>query len=232
MRREIKICGSSGVILALGMSACIDPGPTGRPPPQVLVVQANGCGPVARLAVGFALDENRVMTVAHTLRGAKVVTAGGAAARVVYLDHRADVAVLSTAARPELPRITFAIPKKGPAVLLRPAVLESAVLESEATSSGKRTDIDISNVAAINIDEPIDQATYKRAGFVARISAGKIAVGDSGSPVVDSTGAVVGMVFANDEATERTLFAVSGSELDAVSRAAGNFAVSTGECDD
>lgn len=234
--REIKICGSTGVILALGMSACVDSRPAVGLTPQVMVVQANGCGPVARLAVGFALDETRVMTVAHALRGAKVVTADGEEARVVYLDHRADIAVLSIASRLDLPRTTFALPQKGPAGLLRPATvsaaLESVAPESTAASSGKMTDIGISSVAAISIEEPADSATHKRAGLVGRISVGKIAVGDSGSPVVDATGAVVGMVFANDEATERTLFAVSGSELETASLEARASTVSTGKCDD
>jgi S1-C subfamily serine protease len=65
----------------------------------------------------------------------------------------------------------------------------------------------------INIDEPADDTTYTRTGLSLAFGAAR---GDSGAPVVDRTGAVIGMAFATARADTHLSYAVSAAEIAAV----------------
>ncbi len=193
--------------------------------PALYEVQATGCGPVARVATGFAVTTERVITAAHTLRGATSITVNKSLATLVWLDHRTDIAVLQlpvpvpAQASRSVVQVRFDQPSTGPAVLLR------------ARNGQSTTTVEITKLAPINIEEPIDKTTYRRAGFVAELSAGTIAVGDSGSAIVNENNGVVGMVFATDKSSVRRFYAVTSAELAAALAGAGSRSISSGPCD-
>ncbi len=198
-----------------------------RPPFMAVVavaVGASGCGLADNLAEGFHVDGQRVMTAAHTVRGATSVTVGGEPATLLFIDHRTDIAVLvvpGVGTGGESAR--FATPVLGPATLLR------------GRHSGRpveRVELMVTKHAAINIDEPLDSATYRRDGLVTKLDAsfGTVTAGDSGGAIVDASGAVIGMMFATDTATGATGYAVSAFELQAALRRTGNERVPTGQC--
>ena len=188
-------------------------------PPAIVSVIAVGCGPVERIATGFAVGPDRVVTVAHTLRGATEIRVSDEAARLVGIDHRTDVAVLATTRRlPGSPTTRFAPPAVGAARVGR---------------SPDQITVSITKVAPIDIDEPRDTAQYRRDGLVASVTdrGDSIVSGDSGSPVIDAQGRVVGVVFATDRDSGHSAFATSSTEVQALLRSAGTESVSTGACD-
>jgi S1-C subfamily serine protease len=197
------------------------PTASSRPAPSVITadVRIGGCGSVDRIAVAFMVNDRTALTVAHSLRGARRVSVAGVDAEVVALDHRPDLAVLRLKApgiqRPGIQRpgsnepamrAVFATPAIGTAELRRPP--------------NRVTAVKVSTLAPINIEEPQDNTTYRRAGVTGLISDGVIRAGDSGSPVVNKHGEVVAMLFATDDARSQNVYAVAASEMiDLVRRA-------------
>jgi S1-C subfamily serine protease len=178
---------------------------------EVKQVRATGCGVVDRIATGFRVDGTHVVTVAHTLRGAKSVRYGEHAAVVVALDHRTDIAVLRTE------KLTT---RFTPPALALPRVGTGNVVRLTRTDPAQRSEseVEVTKVAAIDIDEPIDSENYRRQGLVATLTSGAIEVGDSGSPVIDEDGAVIAMVFATGRNSSTSLFAVSTEEIESMLR--------------
>lgn len=188
----------------------------------VVRVTAVGCGPVERLATGFAATPKRVVTVAHNLRGAVGLSVDGVPATLVALDHRSDLAVLAVS-RPSsrVARVRFATPAVG-----------SALLDRLDEGGARRSEVSITKVAPIDIEEPRDSTRYHRDGLVAIVVRERsVASGDSGSPVIDQRGRVVGLVFATDRETGNVAFATSAMEIEALLGTAGDEAVSSGACD-
>lgn len=178
---------------------------------KVATIRATGCGPVAKIGAGFAVGPGIFATVAHTLRGAQEILLEKDRVDLVYLDHRTDIALLKVPAiKPAASQATagsavsFAKPQIGPAKILR---------RPNGADRTSFAEIQVNKVAKINIEEPIDNVTYHRDGFVAGLEQATVSVGDSGSPVVDAAGAIIGMVFATDSETSRTAYAVSSLEL-------------------
>lgn len=173
----------------------------------------------------MAVGSNRVVTVAHTLRGATAISVSGSSATLVAIDHRRDLAVLDTARlRPRPVPARFTDPVVGAAFLERLDIPGVAVRHSP---------VSVVNVAPIEIDEPRDSTRYRRDGFVAKLTLPDDAVesGDSGSPIVDGRGRVVGLVFATDRSEGHSAFATASSEIEMLLRSAGHEAVPTGPCD-
>jgi S1-C subfamily serine protease len=167
-------------------------------------VEASGCHAVSDRATGWVGPGGLVVTVAHAVRGSTAVTAGGVAARVVGLDLRADVAVLAPSDGGHQNRLALA-----PRATQGGAAWVTHVVDGRPRSTSTST----SNGVVITIDEPADDTTYTRRGL--SLSFGAIR-GDSGAPVVDRAGAVVGMVFATARAEADLSYAVSAAEIAAV----------------
>jgi S1-C subfamily serine protease len=229
------------------LSACTDspipsqiPSPTLSSltlPPQVVVIGAEGCGLVPRIASGFRVRAGVVVTAAHTLRGAKTVTVDQVVVSVLAMDHRSDVAVLAEPGVDSATSIAsdtevFSEVALGPAVVRKPIRMAQ---HDSLRSAVVLQPVRVRTVAPIEIEEPLDKTTYRRNGFVFEADSGSIVSGDSGSPVVDEQQRLIGMVFAAGRGNASTAYAVSASEIqqvmDSVETERGKTApVSTGTC--
>jgi S1-C subfamily serine protease len=165
------------------------------------VVESSGCQAVSERATGWFGPGGLVVTVAHAVRGSTSVDVDGTAARVVALDVRADVAVLAVDASGR--RLNLAPGSSGGAAWV------AHVADGRPSSAATKA----SGGLVINIDEPADDAVYTRAGLSLTFGAVR---GDSGSPVVDGSGRVIGMIFATARTDAHLSYAVSATEIAAV----------------
>jgi S1-C subfamily serine protease len=153
-------------------------GGAATPAPRRVSVDAGGL--TDEVATAVATGDGRVLTVAHVLEGARSVRVGGRAARVVRVDRERDVAELAVRGL-AAPAVRYA--RGGGEVrihLLRGTVSAQVVRRVTATLDGAR--------------RPALQLS------------GQVEPGDSGAPVTDADGRLVGLVFARGE---RTTWAVA-----------------------
>ena len=179
---------------------------------SVVAVTASGCSLVDARGVGWVGPGSVVVTAAHVVRGAGAVAVDGAPARVVRMDLRTDVAVLSAAvSRPPLRIASGAAPA---------SVWIANPRQPAVAASARRV--------TASIDEPGGSTTYTRQALALDEGVDR---GESGSPVVDRDGSVVGMVFARTRDGQGA-FAVASSEIAADLAAVSNSspAVDTERC--
>jgi S1-C subfamily serine protease len=162
-----------------------------------LRVTVAGTGLVPAQATGFVVARGRVLTVAHVLAGGGAVRVAGRPARVVRADRRLDLAVLSAAGL------------RAPAARAAPAGVE--VLR------GGRP-----RALAVRVRRRVTATVKGPGGAVVRPAlelAADVRPGDSGAPVTDATGRLLGIVFARsdhaawavDAAAARALVSASSS---------------------
>jgi len=173
---------------------------------------------------GFAFAPERVMTNAHVVAGVThpTVTLGNDTlhATVVYFDPKLDLAVLDVPglkAQPLVfepnvahgdPVVVIGYPENGP--------LDAQAARVRAVQSARGSDI-------------YDKQAVLREVLSLRA---QVHPGNSGGPVVNEAGRVVGIIFANSLDSSETAYAVSANQaMDAVGAGAGaTAAVRTGGC--
>ncbi|MEO0495575.1 MAG: serine protease [Actinomycetota bacterium] len=191
---------------------------------QVVVgVEAQGCGLEPAFGTGVAIEHGGqvvVVTSAHTVAGAGEVSLRRAAglsipAEVVAFDPDRDVAVIAAdAIRNGRPLATPSAGADATAVVWSPDV----GLESFDTS--------VTQLLRVTIEDIYVEDVVERRAFE---FAGAITAGDSGAPILDEAGDVLGIVYARSR--ERGVgFAVSTTEIRPVLAAASDSPVATGRC--
>jgi S1-C subfamily serine protease len=193
-------------VLALAFASSAALAPAAGPPPsgpalvEVLAVPRAGS---ADVATGFEPSPGRVVTVAHLLPGrdAHVIVRdpGGRRrpAEIVAIDRHDDLALL--AVRPgdssPLPGSQYArlLVRRGD----RPA----------AVSVGVRRRIDAHIRPFVGAD-PVRRPALE---LEARVRSG-----DSGAPLVDADGRVLGVLFASSRSSDDTAYAVAGERVAAL----------------
>jgi S1-C subfamily serine protease len=189
---------AAAAVGACGSGASVSPAPT------ALAVRAAGCSAVDSLATGARVRPRLVLTVAHVLHGADAVTVDGQPATVVALDDRLDAALLSVApsAGADAPVEMAARPSSGAARVVTAdgasAAPVSRVVEADVEVDGAGT------------SDPTPRSTlvHRRVLELARA----VESGESGAPVVDRRGRLIGMVFATSREGDRS-YAVTVDEL-------------------
>jgi len=187
------------------------------------------------IATGFAAGGNRVVTVAHVLDGAAAVNGRplrvgrvlrgqlgevlSVRARVLRIDRRSDLALL---AAPGLAARSTAAPGLAARGTAAPGLAARGV-EIEAAGSGASV-----RVLRLRNGRTSPLSVHVRRAIVARVRApgaaravtrpalelaARVMAGDSGAPVVSSSGALAGVVFATSRARERTAYAVDASAV-------------------
>ena len=158
--------------------------------PHVVDVRVLQPGGSAEIATGVVVAPGRVLTVAHVLEDGREISVAGAPATVARTSPGRDLALLAApAARgPEVRHAGASRPlrvflRRGGGVVARPVELRRRIV-------------------ATLVDEP---GRPRRAAL--ELGA-RIRSGDSGAPVVDERGDVVGIVFARSTRRGGTAYAV------------------------
>lgn len=190
-------------------------------------VAAWGCGTTS-LGTAFLVADQALVTNAHVIAGASRITVQGKdgntshTAEVIWFDPDTDVAVLSTAAPlPQKPLSLQTAPAK-------PGTL-AAVLGYPGGNKFADTDAIVLQSLSAKGYDIYDKKTIVRNIYAVRSD---IASGNSGSPLVDAKGTVLGLVFGHSTVQPHTAYAVTAAEIrpditDAVSR---NQVVPNGSC--
>jgi S1-C subfamily serine protease len=195
-RRRTRVAGAVGAVLG-SLTGCTSPH---NEVPVVRLVQIVASGCISReVATGFIVQPGVVMTVAHALRDTKVVTVDGRPAVVVSVDERMDAALLRIDESPER-FVEFAEPVLSTDV----SVLRWQLNRTQRLAAA------VTTVAPIEYNDLRLKTTWLRDGFLINQES---RAGDSGAPVVDDTGRVVGMLFASRSDGQAQGFALAASEM-------------------
>jgi S1-C subfamily serine protease len=190
--------GSLLVLVLLGsLAGCAS---THDDVPVVRLVQVVASGCISReIATGFMVTPGVVITVAHALRDTKVITVDGTPATVVALDERMDAALLRIDESPER-FVEFA----------EPVLSTDVSILRWQRNRIQRLAAKVTTVASIEYSDLRLKTTWLRQGFLIDQES---RAGDSGAPVVDDTGRVVGMLFASRLDGQVQGFALAASEM-------------------
>ncbi|WP_425862974.1 MarP family serine protease [Arthrobacter sp. TWP1-1] len=174
---------------------------------------------------GFVISPGRVLTNAHVVAGVSMPVVqtqkqGALPARVVYFDASHDMAILAVDSLEAQPLATAATvpgntvtafagyPLGGPLQVRAATVLSSAPMMVPDVTDGATTLLDVYQLA------------------------GNVQSGNSGGPLLDSDGDVVGVIFAKATSTNNVGFALTMEEVNPVIAAAPHLssAVPSGSC--
>jgi S1-C subfamily serine protease len=186
--------GFGGRRRAVGAAAlaCVVLAGCGGSPPRVLEVRVGDHD-----ATAFPVADGRAVTVAHVLSAGRPVLVGGRPARVLRVDRRLDVALLAVAG------------------------LHGASRRSDARAGDQATVRVVRAGGAESLRATVRRTITARIGGDVRpaleLAAG-VMPGDSGAPVLDSGGRVVGLVFAQASDSRPLTYALDARALDAILR--------------
>ena len=193
------------------------------------VVQISGIAPSCSRQIdgsGFVFAPHRVMTNAHVLAGVTnpVVSAEGRKynATPVYIDEEVDVAVLSVPQLPEVPLTWAPAPADTGAdsiIMGYPGGGGLYVGAARVRDRGEISGPDFRNQRTVVRDV---YALY-----------GQVRAGNSGGPLFDPEGRVLGVVFASAIDDPNTGYALTSQQVSAAASAgtAASGAVATGPCE-
>lgn len=188
-----------------GRPSSAAPSTATSPAPTVAALTITAPGVPAEVATGFVVGDGLLLTVAHALvPGARVsVRVAGqpsTTGRVVLTDPTLDAAVLAVRGAVGVP--STAEPRPGPVRIL----LGRADDDRQPARVELLRRIQVSVRAA----GTAHGTTPRRAGFELRFAARP---GDSGSPVINENGGVVGMVFGTASSVRPVTYATAMSAL-------------------
>lgn len=188
------------------------------------VVKVSGAAPSCSRGIngsGFVYAEERVMTNAHVLAGVDnpSVLAEGESypAMIVYIDEQIDIAVLAVPDLPQIP-LTFSDVERD---FGDDAIVMGYPGGGDLTVGPARVR-DLADIRGPNFraDGTVSREVYSLYG--------EVRSGNSGGPLLDTDGAVLGVVFASAIDDPATGYALSADQV-AVAAASGN--VSSNEVD-
>jgi hypothetical protein len=185
--------------LALAAVACtvLAAGCGGAERPDVLRVTVAQDGLLPEIATGVAVGDERVLTVAHPLDGGHAVHVAGRPARVLRIDRGLDLALLEV---PGLRAPALRLGGDGARAAL--VVLRDGRPREQAGRIRRRVLVRWSEQPG---DPPRDRPGLELAATVDP--------GDSGAPVLDPQGRLLGVVYARADDDDGTAWAVDASAV-------------------
>ena len=192
-RRAALVLGCAVLAAGCGGGSAASP----DAPPRVLRVSVAVDGLVPQIATGVATGDGRVLTVAHALTGGRAVDVAGRRATVLRVDRRLDLALLSVPGlRAPAVRLGGDARRVGIPVLRehRPRTLCGTIRRQ----------------VLVRWREQPDDPPQPRPGLEVAV---RIDPGDSGAPVVDRDGRVLGVLYARSSDTPGTAWAVDASAV-------------------
>ena len=172
-------------------------------PPQVssVAVAATPCDrPTARLGVGTVVAEGLVLTAAHIVEDElRSLEVDGQPARVVAIDTRIDVAVLSVDAALDEDTV-----ERGVARLADAGIADTVRI----TTPAGVIDTTVERIVTLDVEDTTDEAVRRR---LALVLDGAVPAGTSGAPVVDD-GHLVGVVTISHAERDVT-YATAAAEI-------------------
>jgi uncharacterized membrane protein required for colicin V production len=174
---------------------------------------------------GFVVDDERVMTNAHVVAGTDRVTVetawGNLPAEVVHYDPATDLAVLAV---PGLPAQPLPLASE-PASAGDDTIALGYPLDGPYTATPTR----IRERITLRGPDIYDSATVQRDVYTVR---GQVRSGNSGGPLIDPEGRVVGVVFGASVEDPDTGFVLTADEVRDEIERADSFTskVATGSC--
>jgi S1-C subfamily serine protease len=180
-------------VTAVLLGGCGGAEPAAPPPPRVLSVHVPaGAARPDFDATAFAVGGGQAITVAHVLRAGRPVLVAARRAQVVRVDRRLDVAVLAIGGNGAAARTGSA--RAGQRVTVR--VLRGGAVRSLRATVRRRI-----------------SAHLGRAVRPALELGAAVMPGDSGAPVVDARGGVVGVLFAQAADRDGVAYALDARAL-------------------
>jgi S1-C subfamily serine protease len=194
---------AAAVCAAAAAGGCGGPGDGGaardRPPPVLRVTVASG-GLVPEVATGIATGDGRVLTVAHALAGRGAIRAGRRRARVLRIDRRLDLALLAVPGL-RAPAVRFGDDARRVRLVVvrgaRPRLLRGEIRR---------------RVTVAFREQPSDPPRIRPGIEIAAA----IDPGDSGAPVLDGRGRLLGVLYARSRDRAATAWAVDASAVRAL----------------
>jgi hypothetical protein len=189
----------------LPIPAAVDTAAVSRAASAVVRVSSLGCGGLVT-GSGFPIGNGYVVTNAHVVSGTSahvILTPGGTqfSATVVLFDPRRDVAILYAPAY-RAPAFTFSDAARGTTGAVigypggGPETVAPAAVDGEIVAESR----DIYN----------DPDTFTRGIYVIQA---RVRPGNSGGPLVDLQGHVLGVVFATSAADPTQAYALTAAEI-------------------
>lgn len=208
----------AAALLALLAAGCGADDPVGRS--STVGVVAEGCSLVESIGGGVLVGPGLVATNAHTVAGATAVEIDvdgtRLSATVVAFDKDVDIAILETASSRE------------PAPLGNARVGEEATVETWHPDTGRTPALaTVTRRLLVTIEDIYVEGEYEREAI--EIDA-TIVAGDSGAPVYNRSGELLGIVYARSRARDGIGFAVRASEIERVLAQVGEPLPDTSRC--
>lgn len=176
---------------------------------------------------GFVIGPGSVLTNAHVVAGLTEVIVhtdtdvAGLSGRVVYFDPIGDVAIV------RIPGLRFKPLRFG----TQPAVSGDPALVAGYPHSGSLvlTPVRVRTQIQARTADIYGTTSANRTVYIVR---GPVQRGDSGGPLLDRTGAVLGMAFGSNPDEASNGFVIANDELRKIAALASSFvdAVDTGDC--
>jgi S1-C subfamily serine protease len=184
MRRSTVALGLAlGSLIAM-VTGCADA--DDARPVEVAGIQAVGCDrPQPRYGVGTFVADGLVLTAAHVVEGnLRDLSVGGTAAEVVTLDLRTDLALVALIDRPD---------KAGAGSTEWTARMADDVAAGPVRIVGPAgaTEVELIRELTLRVDDSSRGITSEREALELDVV---VSEGDSGSPVVDAGGRLIGVV--------------------------------------
>lgn len=211
---RVRLLVASVVLAAPGLAGCATDGPS-DPAEAVLHVALAGCGPgIGSRATAVSIGDGLALTVAHAFDGVDGVslsTANGpdVSAQLVFVDPERDLALIAFDPGDVGDAVARGLEiwsdDQGPTDHADLIVFRDGAHETMRVTILRRTEVTLDGEGrrdGIEIDALVEK-------------------GDSGAPLVDADGRIIGLVFASSRLTE-TGWAAAASEFEEIGDLAGD----------